>query len=602
MAKKASPPTAQVLLERKQTNCPLTWIITPEEYRAFNETRHTLLKNRLCKTVYKWSAAGVLVDTVSEVSTESNAGDPGDVINWFCQRTPSAADNPDHNCHRDVGEYNVEESPLDKSVLCMFDLASVMVDETKSGHSQTFYARRLKDAMDDLMAGFRSIFIFSHTPDLPPELKHYCEVIEYELPDLEMAKVSVRNAAATRIVNSKSQIPQIDINDEDVHNVGQELLGLTIMEMDETLAMANRRNVSECMKNPAIERRFDMNVIRDVKAQAIRRSGTIELMDSPGGLDLFGGGSALKEELDQMKRDLCTAAREDGIPAPKGLLMVGPGGTGKTLMAKCIGHHMDMQVAALDIGACKGSFVGQSEGNLRAALKMIDRISPVVLFVDEFEKMLGGSTGGQNLDSGTSSNMLQTWLRWMQDGKDEGVIVIAACNDVRTLPPPAIRAGRFDEIVYVGLPAAGAREDIVNIHLNKRGWNLEDMEDVRIKQIVASIRGYSGAEIERVVVKALRNKVKRLGFGRDKFPNMEDFVSAVEGVTPLSKTHIGDLVSLEEWAQEVSAIRASKETPDFRISREDGVQPTTVSQTGNATGAGNRSVSRELDMSHNEEY
>lgn len=579
----------QVLLERKQTNCPLTFVRTAEEYRALNECRHVLLKHKLCKTVYSWNIRGRTRDTVADKGTE-RFETLFDVIEWYSK--PFDPKNGDENCLKDVVDYNLEESPLNKSALFVMDVTPSMFDNGK-GHSNPLYARMLKDSLETLMAGFRSIFILSHTPDIPPELEHYCEFIDYELPSLEFAKGMVRTAASTQMVGSRINIPTISLDPNEEEKIGHELLGLTSMEIDECLATANRRNASLVIKNPAEKRQFDMSVIREVKAQAIKRSGTMELMAPPGGLNLVGGMDALKDELDLVRKDLSVEARRDGIPAPKGFIMVGPGGTGKTLVTKCIGSYLDMQIASLDIGACKGSFVGQSESRLRDALEMANKIAPVILFVDEFEKMwagAGAAAGGS--DNGTSANMLQTWLRWMQDGKDENVIVIAACNEVRGMPGPVIRAGRFDDIIYVGLPGAKARKEIFEIHLNKRGWDANDLPDTNTEELASLTKGFSGAEIERCVVKALRFKAQRIGFGAEKRPELVDFRKSIGVVTPLSSTHPDELRSLEEWVQKVHVINASTEQPDFTIS-DDGVKRSGVTSGPDNTGPGRR----ELDMS-----
>jgi ATP-dependent 26S proteasome regulatory subunit len=449
----------------------------------------------------------------------------------------------------------------------------------------------LKAIRGNLTKAFRSIFILSHTPDVPPELEGYCEFIRYQLPDRAWVRNLVTSSARTRISGGKSkEIPPIELNSREIDAVAQELMGLTSMEIDEALATANRRNASRYAQNQSSRREFDMSVIREIKATAIERSGTLSITVPPGGLELVGGMNILKNELQHVKADLTPESRADGIPAPKGFLMVGPGGTGKTLITKCIGSLLDMQVVSLDIGACKGSFVGQSEGNLRAALDTANRISPCLLFVDEFEKMWGGALSG-SLDGGTTSNMLQTWLRWMQDLKDDGVIVIAACNEVRGLPGPVIRAGRFDDIIYVDLPGPKSREEITKIHLNKRGWDADAIlsQDNVWAQLLALTRGFSGAEIERMVVKALRFKRARLGYGRDKLPGLVDFREAVSKVTPISRTHRQELLSLATWASRVNVIKASDEELDFSLTSDSTAVQSTLADDPSGE-------QREIDM------
>jgi hypothetical protein len=532
----------------------------------------------MCSTVYVWDAMMVLKDTHTQKTTEQ-FGDLVSLLEWFSQDYPG--EDPNHNANKDVGSYDMEQGPLAKSALFIYDLTGMVHDQGK-GHSNPMATRMLKAIRGNLTKAFRSIFIVSHTSEIPPELEGYCEFIRYQLPSKEWVKNMVTSAAKTRITNGKArrEIPPIELSAVEVDNVAQELLGLTAMEIDEALATANRRDASRFAQNPNRKREFDMSVIREIKATAIERSGTLTITIPPGGLELVGGMNNLKGELENVRLDLTPESRDDGIPAPKGFLMVGPGGTGKTLITKCIGSFLDMQVVSLDIGACKGSYVGQSEGRLREALATVNRIAPCVLFVDEFEKMWAGSSGA--LDGGTSSNMLQTWLRWMQDDKADGVIVVAACNEVRGLPGPVIRAGRFDDIIYVDLPGPESREEIARIHLEKRGWNARQIlaESGVWPQLRELTKGFSGAEIERVIVKALRFKRTRIGTGRNTPPELEDFRNAVTKVTPISRTHRAELISLKSWAEKVNVIKASDEQLDFTLTSDISAPTSSPSLTG----------------------
>lgn len=566
--------SASLILERKQTNCPLTYIHTREDARVMNECRRALLQSRVCNTVYSWDSLGVLRDlrrTQKEGATTNQLGDLISLIEWFAQEYPGMSDST-HNANQSPDDYDIEQGPLAKSALFLFDVMGLF-GEPKGGHSATSHMRLLKTVCPNLTKAFRSIFIVSHTPDISPELEGYCEYVRYQLPGKEWIKNIVSSSAKAKIYSPgrKQEIPPIELGSDELEAVSQELMGLTSMEIDEALATANRRNASAFSQNPTRRRKFDMSVIRDIKATVIQRSGTLSITTPPGGLELVGGMNNLKEELNSIKMDLLPESREDGIPSPKGFLMVGPGGTGKSLITKCIGSLLDMQVVLLDIGACKGAYVGQSEKSLRDALETINRISPCVLFVDEFEKMWAGSggSGGGSQDGGTSSNMLQTWLRWMQDEKADGVIVIAACNEVRGLPGPVIRAGRFDDIIYVDLPGPLSRREIMEIHLSKRGWKPEEiLTDKMWSQLKTMTRGFSGAEIERLVVKALRYKRGRVGYGRDKPPTMEDFKLSAKKVVPISRTHREELLSLREWVDKVAVVKASDEKLDFDLTKD----------------------------------
>lgn len=574
-------PEVQVL-ERKQTNCPLTYIHTNEEYRALNECRYQLIQTKVCRTVYVWDSTYVVKD-MSNPDKTYEVGSLDAVIAWFSQ--PCKHGDPSDNANKDVADYDITRGPLAKSALFIFDSMDPMNDPHGTGYSNAGLTRIIKNARQPLMDAFRSIFFIGHVDEIAPELEHYMEVIRYGLPRPELLRALVTRACQATVTGGSVDIPKISLNTDELNSIVNELKGLTHMEADEALSTANRRNATRYVKGECPTRQFDRQVIREIKFAAIRRSGTMQLMSSDGGLELLGGMGALKHELEMSKTLFCQAAREDGIPMPKGLLMVGPGGTGKSLFARCVGSFLDLQVARLDVGACKGSLMGQSEGNLRAALEMANNLSPIVLFMDEFEKMWAGSASSGVTDGGTTANMLQTWLTWMQDDKDPNVFVVAACNEVRTMPGPVVRAGRFDDIVYVPLPGFNARKQIVSIHYTKNGWPIEGL-DIDLDLAAELTRGFSGAEIERVVVKTLRQKAFLRGFGRDIKPTMEDFEICAAQVTPLVKTHPGEIYSLDQWARGTKVIEASDEPCDFTLT-QSGLNPVQRVRSGQQTSASN---------------
>jgi SpoVK/Ycf46/Vps4 family AAA+-type ATPase len=238
----------------------------------------------------------------------------------------------------------------------------------------------------------------------------------------------------------------------------------------------------------------DLQLIHDEKAQIIKKSGMLELVKVKEGLADIGGLDNLKPWLKQKSKVLnnWTAARAFGVEAPKGMMIVGMPGCGKSLSAKAASKLFNLPLLKLDMGSLMGKFVGESEGNMRRALKMAEAVSPCVLWIDEVEKAFAGLHG---LNSEVSTRMFGYFLSWMQE-KTSQVFVIATANDISALPPELLRKGRFDEIFYVDFPNERERKAIFEVHLRKRN---QLHNDINLDELVKATKDYSGADIEAVV-------------------------------------------------------------------------------------------------------
>jgi SpoVK/Ycf46/Vps4 family AAA+-type ATPase len=251
----------------------------------------------------------------------------------------------------------------------------------------------------------------------------------------------------------------------------------------------------------------------------------------------IGGLAALKEYAAMRRASFSSEARAYGLPAPRGFLMVGVPGAGKSLTAKA-STGGQMPLLRLDVAALMGSLVGQSEQNARSALRVAEAIAPCVLWIDEIEKGFAGMQGGE-LDGGTSRRMLGTILTWMQEHTSP-VYVIATCNDVTSLPPELL--SRFDDLWYVALPNKAERAEIISIHISKRGRNPEDFD---LPLLAEATEGYVGREIEKIVVSALNR-----GFVDGVRPiTTDDLLWAAKRIVPLSKTTPEKLAALHKWAE-----------------------------------------------------
>ncbi|OYT75045.1 MAG: ATPase, partial [Armatimonadetes bacterium JP3_11] len=253
-----------------------------------------------------------------------------------------------------------------------------------------------------------------------------------------------------------------------------------------------------------------------------------------GGLDL------LKEWLRKRRASLSREAREFGLPAPKGVLLLGVQGTGKSLSAKAIANLWGLPMLRLDVGRVFGSLVGASEANMRAAIRTAEAVAPCILWIDELEKGFAGVQGSGVSDSGTTARVFATFLTWMQD-KRAPVFVVATANDVSQLPPELLRKGRFDEIFFIDLPTLPEREQIFAIHLRKRK---RDPAQYDLKTLARATEGFSGAEIEQVVIAGLFT-----AFDAGRELTTEDMLDEVRHTVPLSVMMREEIEELRTWAQ-----------------------------------------------------
>jgi SpoVK/Ycf46/Vps4 family AAA+-type ATPase len=295
-------------------------------------------------------------------------------------------------------------------------------------------------------------------------------------------------------------------------------------------------------------KKLDPEVIGKIKTDTIRRNGIVEIVENNSGdMDSIGGLSAIKTWLKKRVAGFTKEAREFGIQSPKGYLIIGISGCGKSEIAKVTASLLKVPMLRLDGGKIFGNFVGDSERNMRTALRTADVMAPCLLFIDELDKALSGSQSSGQCDSGTTSRVVGTLLQWMQD-KTTPVFVVATANDVSKLPPETLRRGRFDQIFFVDLPDNEEREQIWNIHIKKVNRKPNDYDLDRLSK---ETEGYTGAEIASIVGDGLCN-----AFHEQTEPTTDIFSAAIQETVPLSRTMRERITSMRQWA-DGRAIRAS---------------------------------------------
>ncbi|MCB5255514.1 MAG: AAA family ATPase, partial [Candidatus Cloacimonetes bacterium] len=277
-----------------------------------------------------------------------------------------------------------------------------------------------------------------------------------------------------------------------------------------------------------------ISFLLDQKKQIIQRNDLLEYYDATTTMDSVGGLLYLKEWLKKRKKTFSEEARNLGIQEPKGLLVFGVPGGGKSLTAKAVSGMWQMPLLRFDIGRVFGQFVGQSESNMREALNIAEAIAPCILWIDEMEKGFAGASGGHE----TTTRVLGNFLTWMQEKKST-VVVIATANDITRLPDEFIRKGRFDEMFFVTTPNINERTEILEIQLRKHKLNPEHFDIPKLSQLT---KDRTGAEIEQAIMEAKIN-----AFNENKAPTTDDIYDAFRSVVPI-------------W----SSFRAKVDSPEYK--------------------------------------
>jgi SpoVK/Ycf46/Vps4 family AAA+-type ATPase len=385
--------------------------------------------------------------------------------------------------------------------------------------------RCLRDAIATFKNTLKTIIILSPVQVIPVELEKEVVVMDFPLPTVaEIEAVLDQHLGITRA----RKMPR-----EAKEKLVRAALGLTKDEADKVYrkAQVTTGRLTE----------EEVEIVLSEKKQLIKRNGILEYLEEEENLTTVGGLEELKRWLRQRSNAFTQRARDYGLPQPKGMLILGVPGCGKSLIAKTTAKLWSLPLVRLDIGRVyDGTTVGRSEANLRNALKVAESISPMILFIDEIDKAFAGSAGSADSDGGTSSRIFGTFLTWMQEKKSP-VFVMATANRVDRLPGEFLRKGRFDELFFVDLPTYEERMEIFQIHLSKRRSDISRFE---LSQLAKVTEGFSGAEIEQAVVAAMYE-----AFAQDREFTQLDIISSVKSTTPLSRTMEEQVRALRDWAR-----------------------------------------------------
>lgn len=387
--------------------------------------------------------------------------------------------------------------------------------------------RVLRDLASTMRERGGTLVLVDQNTTMPDVLSHIAMPVTLSLPDEAELRQLVKDVAK----RVHSQRPtNVRLTQGAMRTIVRNLRGLDRTQAELVLldAIAEGGGLNDT----------DVNTVLARKREMLQHGGLLEYVESPVNLDDIAGLNRLKSWLKQRHLGESEEATAFGLTPPRGILMLGVPGSGKSLCAKAVASAWGLPLLRLDPSALYDRYVGESERRLRDALNQAAAMSPIVLWIDEIEKGFA-SAASQSNDGGLSQRMFGTLLTWMQEHR-EPVFLIATANNIKALPPELLRKGRFDEIFFVDVPTAEVRKAIFEIHLRKRGCDVKTYE---VKRLAAAAEGYTGAEIEQAVVSAMH-----AAFVHRRRPTMDDLLTAIAGSPPLTVTMREDIAHLRQWA------------------------------------------------------
>lgn len=488
---------------------PVLYVESFEEPRVLAEITRVASDANLMRTVrpvYVWSATRGFIGP--DGAAQSGTTDPKQAVDWMLRQDGAG-------------------------VFVMLDLHAHLGDDRRPADPTLI--RGLRDVAAGFQVGTaaRVLVIVSPILRIPSEIEKDVTLVDFPLPDERAIRGVLDGIIASNTSNNRIRIEVDELGRE---RLSKAALGLTLNEATNAFARA--------MVDDGVLSNDDVNVIMEEKKQAVRKAGLLEFVDVDLNLEDVGGLQNLKRWLRKRNNSWLAEAADYGLPAPKGVLMTGIPGCGKSLTAKAIAAAWELPLLRLDIGKVFAGIVGSSEQNMRSAIRTAEAAAPCILWLDEVEKGFSGVSGEG--DSGTSSRVFGSFLTWMQE-KTAPVFVIATANKVDRLPPEFLRKGRFDEIFFVDLPTRHERRDIWSLHLTKRLKASKasglDVSDALLDRLADVTEGYAGAEIEQAVVVGLFD-----AFSERRALTVEDLMRAVHNMVPLSVTQAEEIAIVRGWA------------------------------------------------------
>lgn len=400
--------------------------------------------------------------------------------------------------------------------------------------------RELRNLARELKRSRKTLFLTSHTLELPEELLQEVTVVDFPLPSVPEINYLIQQL----VVPEKLHVS--GLAREQLVKACQGLSRTRISRVL-ALALAAKQQVNES----------DIDGVLSEKKQAIRQTGILEFFTPQESLKRVGGLDLLKQWV-LMRQDAFTEeARRYGIPNPKGILLVGIQGTGKSLSAKTIAHQWRLPLLRLDSGRLFGGIVGESESRVRQMIQLTEAMAPCVLWIDEIDKAFGNVSSSFDGDSGTSRRVFGSLITWMQE-KTSPVFIVATANNVQILPAELLRKGRFDEIFFLNLPTEAERQEIFKVHLQRLRPNR--LREFNLVVLAKQAPNFSGAEIEQTIADAMHIAFSQTTDGHRRDFTQADISQAIAQTVPLAAIARSQIEALKQWAAEAGARAASNDT------------------------------------------
>ncbi|MGV8883409.1 MAG: AAA family ATPase [Rhodoglobus sp.] len=525
---------------------PLVYLETSEELRAQEAILRTAQALRRPRSVWTWTTTVGLLDPES-----------GAVANTT---------NPVRALEHALA---LEEN----AVFVMCDLHAFLGTDSRPGDPGVI--RKLRETAFEFRQSeaSKTLIIVAPVRAIPPELDKVTTLLEFPLPERDELK-GLLDALLTN--NSASGVV-IESTAKEIEQLVQAALGLTMIEAENAFA---RAMVDDAKVSPK-----DIEIVLNEKRQAVRKAGLLEFLNSDIDLNNVGGLNNLKRWLSRREGSWLEEAEKFGLPSPKGVLITGVPGCGKSLTAKATAASWKVPLLRLDIGRVFAGLVGSSEQNLRTAIATAEAAAPCILWVDEIEKGFSGTSGNQ--DSGTSARVFGYFLTWLQE-KKKPVFVVATANNIDLLPPEFMRKGRFDEVFFVDLPTALEREVIWRIQISSRATDSNALaaiaaDPAALQRLTAASDNYSGAEIEQAVIAGLYE-----AFAEKRGATTDDLVRAIDNMIPLAVTQAEQVAGIRAWAS-TRAVRATG-SEDIEAGEEAAAQPAVADGKQLGSSRGGRTV------------
>ncbi len=498
---------------------PILYIITSEEMRVQNMLVEIASKRQ--KKIYEWTYSSGIIPAGASIQSQKGRN--------AATKDPLAA-------------LDMVIDQVEPAIFLFKDFHPFL---TRNNFA---IIRRLKDIALHLKNSFKTIILISPVMEIPAELDKEVTVLNFSPPSKEDLGMLL-DRIIEELKSHKSV--EIGLDEEGRERLLQAALGLTLGEAENVFAKI-------VVKNQRLSADHVDEVFAE-KQQIIRKSGLLEYYPANEDFNSVGGLPVLKDWLNKRAVAFTAEAHAFGLPSPKGILLLGVQGCGKSLCAKAVSRLWQLPLLRFDMGRMFGSLVGSSEENVRRAISVAESIAPAVLWVDEIDKAFVGSQSSGVTDGGTTARVFGTFLTWLSE-KSAPVFVVATANDVSQLPPELLRKGRLDEIFYVDLPSEEERAEIFRIHLAKRNRNPDEFD---IPEMVAVSPDFSGAEVEEAIISALYD-----AFYAKQELSTAHIVESLSQTVPLAKTMAEKIAALRSWASgraRNASVPRSLEGPDLQL-------------------------------------